>query len=127
MPLAVLAIDKEMAFVDDTIMMDGSASTDPDGRVRQWFFDYGDGTDSGWIFSAFVNHTYSRKGAYEVRLYVRDEAGAQNVEASLVNLTIKSKGGGKEPSPLPAGTLALVSLVMAAVTAVAIRRAGRGG
>jgi PKD repeat protein len=83
--------------------MDASDSSDPDGRVRQYHFDYGDGTDSGWVFSATINHTYSEQGTYEVRVYVRDEADAQSLEPAVVEVVVanEDEGNGGDGNGIP--------------------------
>jgi PKD repeat protein len=53
--------------------VDGSASTDPEGPVASYAWDFGDGaTGSG----ATASHTYAAGGDYTVRLTVTDGAGA---------------------------------------------------
>lgn len=55
------------------IVFDGGGSTDSDGVVTAWEWDFGDGaTASGQI----ARHAYLRPGAYEVALVVRDDSGA---------------------------------------------------
>ncbi len=55
------------------VLFDGSASTDPDGQVTDWQWEFGDGaTGQG----AQVSHAYQRPGTYEVALTVRDDSGA---------------------------------------------------
>ena len=129
-PTAVLALPSDTVKEGVAVSLVGYGSYDPDGRVRQFFFDYGDGSNSGWAFTSNVTHTYKGKGQYQLKLYVRDEVGAESVIPAVANLTIKEKGTVKEPTPGPgvaaaAGALALVALV-AAVTAGA-RAARRGG
>jgi hypothetical protein len=55
------------------IEFNASASRDPDGRIVQWSWDFGDGfTGSGLV----IGHHYSRWGTFGVRLTVRDDRGA---------------------------------------------------
>ena len=83
----------------------GSNSTDPDGTVERWFWDFGDGrTADGMV----VGHAYDAPGPYTVRLTVIDddsrtatttvgitvanrppEATATVVSSSYVNETVK--------------------------------------
>lgn len=53
--------------------LDGSASSDTDGAVSAWEWDFGDGTRST---GAIVNHTWAAPGTYAVRLVARDDDGA---------------------------------------------------
>lgn len=119
-----------MAEVDegDAVAMDASDSVDPDGRVRQYFFDYGDGTDSGWVFSSSINHTYGQTGMFQVRLYVQDEAGAQSEEPAVVEVTVNAvEEDDGEDTPALAAPLVLAALTaVAALSATAARRGARG-
>lgn len=65
---------------------DGSLSSDPDGQITEYIWDFGDGnTASG----ANVSHVYARPGAYEVSLTVRDDSGAPlNVGRDTLNVVI---------------------------------------
>lgn len=56
-----------------TCSVDGTASSDPDGTIASWAWDFGDGaTGSG----ATAQHAYVLAGTYTVRLTVTDGAGA---------------------------------------------------
>lgn len=60
-------------LVDMVIGFDGSASTDENGTVVSWIWDFGDGdTGSGEI----VSHTYLSAGVYTVTLTVTDDQAA---------------------------------------------------
>jgi hypothetical protein len=125
MPTAVLTVNRDKARVGENFALDASDSEDSDGRVRQYFFDYGDGTDSGWIFMTYVNHTYTEKGDYEIRLYVRDEGGAQNEEPAIVIVTVTGGGSKQDPSPGPG--VVLVGLALVAMAVMTLRARRRGG
>lgn len=59
------------------------ASSDPDGRITGWSWDFGDGNSSA---DRQPRHTYAQKGTYIVSLQVRDDFGAlsERVEQVLV-------------------------------------------
>jgi len=124
-PVARLVVLMTEITAGDTAKLDGSTSTDPDGRVRQFFFDYGDGTDSGWIFSPSINHTYTQKGTYELRLYVRDETGAQNLEPSMVVLDVEGAGDGDDGDDTPTLPAWAAILALASVAGVLGMSLGR--
>ena len=123
-PQAILKASEEEIKTGDEVTLDASDSIDTDGRIRQYFFDYGDGTDSGWTFFATVNHIYPVAGEYEVRLYVRDEAEAQNQEPTMVTIKVTRRDGGEESSPGPAALVALMTLAIVAFALVLHRRDG---
>jgi choloylglycine hydrolase len=53
-----------------------SQTTDPDGDDIRYLFDWGDGTDSGWIQSTLgqgqASHTWTKSGTYEAKVKARD-------------------------------------------------------
>jgi PKD repeat protein len=48
----------------------GANSTDPDGKVERWFWDFGDGRTADGMA---VGHAYDSPGSYTVRLTVMDD------------------------------------------------------
>lgn len=58
---------------------DGSASTDSDGTVTAWAWDFGDGSVGSGQTAA---HTYAANGTYTVSLTVTDNDGATSVAAT---------------------------------------------
>jgi PKD repeat protein len=53
---------------------DASASSDPDGTVTSYYWDFGDGS-SQTTTSATTTHTYATPSTYTVTLTVTDDAG----------------------------------------------------
>ncbi len=63
---------------------DGSASSDPDGSVQGYAWDFGDGnSDTG----ATPSHTYAAAGTYDVTLTVTDDVGATNSDTQQVTVS----------------------------------------
>ena len=55
------------------VQFDGTSSSDIDGKITEWKWDFGDGsTGTGPI----VSHAYLRPGIYEVAVVVRDDSTA---------------------------------------------------
>ncbi len=66
-----------------TVVLDASASTDDDGHVTSYRWDFGDGTgDAG----ERTTHTFREPGTYFPRLTVTDDAGASDVYVSEVTV-----------------------------------------
>lgn len=66
-----------------TVGFDGSGSTDADGTVTAYRWDFGDGATAT---GANVSHTYEAAGSYPVALVVTDDDGATDRTASSVTV-----------------------------------------
>ena len=58
-------------------------STDPDGQIMSWEWDFGDGTTST---ERNPTHTYETPGTYKVKLQVVDDDGASDMVEQEVNV-----------------------------------------
>lgn len=73
-PVAVLSVSSTTGEPPFLAMFDGSGSSDPDGTIASYAWDFGDGsTGSG----AQVEHTYQSSGTFQATLTVTDNEGAQ--------------------------------------------------
>lgn len=64
----------------ETVTFDGSASSDADGRIQVWFWNFGDGTTAA-SGSATVSHLYGVAAAYAVTLTCTDDRGLSATSA----------------------------------------------
>ena len=72
-----------------SLSVDGSGSSDPDGSVAGYAWDFGDGaTGTG----AAATHTYAAAGTYTVTLTVTDNLGAAGVASQQVAMTAPPVG-----------------------------------
>ena len=72
------------AVTDLSVAFDGSPSTDPDGTVAAWAWDFGDGsTGTGRT----ATHAYKTAGTYPVTLTVTDDKGATATGKVSVTVT----------------------------------------
>lgn len=98
------------------VVLSGSASTDADGTITSYWWNFDNGQFSGWLSSATVTHTYSAAGVYTVRLWVRDNCNSVSAEDTALITVVapdpcagnlppvaQAVGGGTYPvgSPVP--------------------------
>jgi hypothetical protein len=86
-PTAILQTDKTLVAPNQNVTFIGSNSYD-DGRVDQYFCDFGDGANSGWTTLTLFNHTYSTVGTYTASLKVIDDfdSTSQNTATSIITV-----------------------------------------
>jgi len=106
-PSADFAIDPSEPTVGDTVTFDASGSTDPDGSISSYQWDFGDGsTGSGQTTS----HTYGEAGDYTVTLTVTDDDGATDTLSGTVSVQSDGGGGGGSCGDASTGGSATSSL-----------------
>lgn len=76
------------------IVFNGTGSSDPDGAITQYQWNFADGTASG----AAPTHTFGAPGSHLVTLTVTDNGGATNSKS--FNLTVM-RAGGIHPESVP--------------------------
>ena len=72
-----------------TVALDAGASSDPDGTISAFAWNYGDGTTGT---GATSSHTYATAGTYVVELTVTDNSGATNSTTRSVTATAPPAG-----------------------------------
>lgn len=88
-----------------TVALDASASTDPDGTIATYAWDFGDATAAG--SGKTVSHTYATTGTYTVKLTVTDNAGGATTTSQPVTVgktsasTAGVPGSTDPPNPGP--------------------------
>jgi bacillopeptidase F len=66
------------------LVFNGTASTDPDGRIVRYVWTWGDG--SVGAMGAVVSHRYTRSGTFTVTLAVTDDKGATNSVSHTITI-----------------------------------------
>jgi hypothetical protein len=91
-----LALDNEMPVAkatssgERTIAFDGSGSSDPDGPVGSFAWDFGDGaTGSG----PKADHTYAKPGTYSAKLTVSDNLHPTVTSTAILPITVGGAAG----------------------------------
>lgn len=76
--------------VNATVSFDGSASSDPDGRIVSYDWKFGDG---GTASGAQVLHAYAATGTYTATLTVTDDSGLTASATATVTVTAPANDG----------------------------------
>ena len=89
LPIANFTYSPENPVVNQTITFNASNSTDPDGFITKYEWNFGDGTNGT---GEIITHSYSSAGNYTINLTVTDDDGATNSTSKAVTV---------EPTPTP--------------------------
>jgi len=78
-PVASFTETAETVNTDETISFDASDSSDPDGSIVNYSWDFGDGAKGTGVS---IQHAYSQDGTYTVTLTVTDDDGATDTTSA---------------------------------------------
>jgi hypothetical protein len=65
-----------------------SSTSDPDGDDILYLFDWGDGTDSGWIGTGEASHSWSKRSNYNIKVKAKDTHGFESRWSDPLTVTI---------------------------------------
>ena len=83
-PVARRQISKTSAKVGETITFDASQSSDPDGQIVKYLWEFGDNTTSA---QKIATHAYARAGNFSPTLTVTDDKGATAQAIGFLTIT----------------------------------------
>jgi PKD repeat protein len=83
-PVAKMTITPPQGQTPQLITFDASGSSDEDGKIEEWTWDFGDGTQES---GSLVTHRYVTPGAYAVRLTVRDDLQGEDTTTATIVIT----------------------------------------
>src|SRR5512144_1015860 len=86
LPIANAGPDKS-GVAGATITFDARGSSDPDGTVAAYWWQFGDGS-AVTVGTGTVGHVYAAAGTYSATLWVRDAAGAWSATSDMARATI---------------------------------------
>jgi hypothetical protein len=65
------------------------STTDPDGDpIDGYWFEFGDGNNSGWVLPGSASHAYAAPGTYDVTVKAKDDKGAESAFSPAHQITI---------------------------------------
>jgi len=88
-PVARLLSDKTLISPNQKVTFIATTSSD-DGRVDKFFFDFGDGNNSGWTTLSIFEHKYSSVWTYQASLKVMDDFGVINSNVAIIQITVQT-------------------------------------
>jgi PKD repeat protein len=94
-PIASVSATPTSGLAPLTVAFTGSGSSDPDGSIVGYAWNFGNGATSA---SADTSHTYNNKGTYTATLTVTDNTGLTKTSSVQINVT----GAPTAPSGLTA-------------------------
>ena len=72
--------DAHVVALGDALLVDASASSDPDGAITRYEWDFGDGATATGVQA---RHLYAEPGTYTLALTVTDDAGVANAVGAV--------------------------------------------
>ncbi len=82
-PVAAIMASPVSGDVPLTVQFDGSGSYDPDGKITEYLWNFGDNTTESGVT---VSHTYTQVGLYPVILTVKDDRGSTAVATVIIKV-----------------------------------------
>jgi len=71
-PIANFTVSTVEAYTYQDVIFNATFSNDEDGWVTEYWFDFGDGSNSGWVSSPVISHNYTNSWNYTPKIKVRD-------------------------------------------------------
>lgn len=91
-PISKLTVNPKEAYTYSDILCSAELSTDSDGHISSYYFDFGDGTNSGWIESSSIMHQYiDGTKKYSISLKVQDNDGVLSPDESIAKVLIQNR------------------------------------
>ena len=128
-PNAAVTASLANVKVSKPVTLSANGSSDPDGKVVAYYFDYGDKTNSGWVNDSSVTKTYATAGSYTVTLKVKDELGFESVNSATVGVLVTKPEtpatNGLGAMLLPILLIIIVVIVVVVLLVVLMKRKGK--
>ena len=89
-PTAYLTSNLNEVYVGENIIFSGNGSTD-DSEVIKYQFNFGDGRQTDWKESSWVEYYFEKAGQFEVILNVEDDEGARSSAGDSILIEVKEE------------------------------------
>ena len=101
LPIANFTYFPENPVVNETVTFNASNSTDPDGTIVNYEWDFGDGNIT-CVAEPIITHSHASAGSYNINLTITDDDGATNSTNKTITIyptTIFDTGSTANPYP----------------------------
>jgi len=88
-PVARLQSDKILVRPNQALTFIATNSSD-DRRVDKYFYDYGDGQNTGWITLSIFEHEYALTGTYQASVRVMDDFGTISNNTAALTIDVQA-------------------------------------
>lgn len=89
-PVPVINVSAPHYIAPATVRFDGSGSTDADGEITTYYWDFGDA--GAFDQQAQAEHVYQQAGTYQVVLRLVDDTGLEASQSTTVTILPRSAG-----------------------------------
>lgn len=86
-PLASYSYSPRNPVINQTVRFNSSNSTDPDGTIINYGWNFGDGNITNTT-EPIITHSYASAGTYTVNLTVTDDDGATNATTKFIDIRV---------------------------------------
>ena len=83
LPTADFSISPAKPTVGETVYFNASLSSDPDGWITSWSWNFGDGVTAG---GQEASHSYGAAGTFTVTLKVTDNSGGSKSNQKTITI-----------------------------------------
>jgi len=83
LPIAEIEVSRTEGIAPLVVHFDGTGSFDPDGAIRRYEWDFGDGGEG---VGPQIQHTYSDAGVFEATLTVTDQRGSRSTASVEIDV-----------------------------------------
>jgi PKD repeat protein len=123
-PVGKITLKSVSCTVGEPCEFDASGSTDEDGTIASYSYDFGGSEASGWVTTSNISHVFTTPGAHTVKLKVKDDTGFESTNIAQVDVTVADKasggGGGSSSSGMGGSLLPLLLIIVIVVVVVAV-------
>jgi PKD repeat protein len=90
-PMARLDASPSNISLNGKVNFSAARSSDADGNITRYLFDFGDGNDTGWTVKNETIYVYTVPGIYNATLTVQDDDGNLSAVSAAVRISVTNE------------------------------------